>query len=128
MDVISFNFGENTDGQTATTDEGSLIGYNKDKHVHRKRFTVAHELGHLVLGHTSKHGDHFLEAFDGEGLDLKEIEANQFAAELLVPLSMIKEKIENGTKNVDTLVVDFWVSRDVMFRKIMDNNLLNKIC
>lgn len=49
----------------------------------RLRFTLAHELGHLLLGHgaasCSSHSIH------GDPLDRQEQEANVFAAELLMP-------------------------------------------
>ncbi len=127
LDVIAFDFGKNTDGQVAETDEGSLIGYNDTRHVHRKRFTVAHEIGHLLLGHTSKHADHVIDVYEGIGKDPREIEANQFAAELLMPLAMLKEKIKDGARNVKQLADAFWVSEEAMLRKILDSGLLNKL-
>lgn len=64
----------------------------------RKRFTVAHELGHYrIPGHLSGHNDIFrceerdFDAFDKRGD--KESEANEFAAELLMPESFFVPKI-----------------------------------
>lgn len=73
----------------STTEVGILVTTRRDLHV--QRFTAAHELGHFVLGH--KKG-----SFDTEvGLpsrvprrDPQEIEADAFAAELLMPKWLIK--------------------------------------
>ena len=62
---------------------------NELHHMNRKRFSAAHELGHYVLH--SKVGLHmdkrsfFRNSHSGEGIDRVEIEANQFAAEVLMP-------------------------------------------
>lgn len=53
-----------------------LIVINDAQPIERQRFTMAHELGHFVLGHFSK------KDLDE---DTKEAEANFFAARLLAP-------------------------------------------
>jgi Zn-dependent peptidase ImmA (M78 family) len=65
-----------------------IIKYNKEASVNRQRFTVAHELAHYFI-----HGANFE---DGEDVlfrslqsDPYELQANQFAAELLMPKTMI---------------------------------------
>ena len=61
----------------------------------RQRFTVAHELGHLLLhGYTTPHADsnfrvRFRDAESSTGSVREEIEANQFAAELLMPRELV---------------------------------------
>src|SRR5258707_7563012 len=78
-----------------------IIGVNSLHHPNRQRFTVAHELAHLHLhrDHISRnvHVDkRFAESIlrrdpvATTGTERLEIEANQFAAALLVP----KEKLE----------------------------------
>jgi Zn-dependent peptidase ImmA (M78 family) len=67
-----------------------FIGVSADEGTERQRFTLAHELGHLFL-----HRDEALRYDKGlmllrnehssDGTDIKEIEANRFAAELLMP-------------------------------------------
>lgn len=66
----------------------------------RKRFTIAHEIGHFYLGHQFEEGEHvhvdrgnFISARSGRssaGVDPKEVEANQFAAALLMPAPMVE--------------------------------------
>jgi Zn-dependent peptidase ImmA (M78 family) len=73
----------------------------------RKRFTVAHELGHLIMHRfTRTHADNkfgvrFRDGRSSEGTDLEEIEANQFAAELLMPEAIVLEKVRRRGIGLD---------------------------
>src|SRR5574341_1385989 len=72
---------------------GWIILVNADHSPVRKRFTIAHELGHLLLhGYTTPHADRtfkFRDARSSEGSAVDEIQANQFAAELLMPRALV---------------------------------------
>ena len=75
------------DGVSAYTDKGTpFIVLNKNMSNDRKRFTLAHELGHIVL-----HSDIFLIDKSRD----KEVEANLFASEFLMPESEIKESLRS---------------------------------
>jgi len=73
----------------------AIIGVNAAHHPNRQRFTVAHELGHLLLHGAADgirvddvHVDrsfHLRSQLSSEGTDPAEREANFFAAELLMP-------------------------------------------
>ncbi len=80
-----------------------VIGVNARHAVARQRFTVAHELGHFFLKHA---GEVFVDKTlrheatvirrDGKsslGVHGDEVEANQFAAELLMPRKLISEQV-----------------------------------
>jgi len=75
-----------------------VILVNAQHPVVRQRFTVAHELGHLLLhGYTTPHADRSFKFRDSratEGGAIEEIQANQFAAELLMPRELILEAAE----------------------------------
>lgn len=76
-----------------------VIVVNKTHGPTRKRFTIAHELGHLLL-HAFKtpHADRryrFRDARSSEGSAFEEIQANQFAAELLMPRRMLMREVQN---------------------------------
>ena len=76
------------DGVSFTTDNGyKVIVLNKSMSNDRKRFTLAHELGHLIM-HSS---EDFLFA---EYRD-KEDEANMFASEFLMPSNAISNSLRN---------------------------------
>jgi hypothetical protein len=65
----------------------------------RKRFTMAHELAHLVLhAYTTPHADRgyklrFRDSRSSDGSVAEEIEANQFAAELLLPRDLVLKRV-----------------------------------
>jgi len=113
--------------------EAVAIVVNADHHENRRRFTIAHEIGHYVLRHP---GEMFVDKTlrqravvvrrDGrssEGTDRHEIEANRFAAELLMPKHAIEEEVsrrlsKRKSPNADALVADlaelFQVSSQAM--------------
>ena len=71
----------------------------------RRRFTVAHELGHYINGDLKEGKDIFdtpdtLYRSDGKS-DSREVKANKFAAELLVPEKHIYEQAKNITNNAE---------------------------
>ena len=77
------------------SDDKTVIGVNSLHHTNRQRFTIAHECGHLLL-HKGKdvHIDRSFrinrrDEVSSQAIDHKEIEANRFAAELLMPYDMI---------------------------------------
>lgn len=72
----------------------AVIGVNAKHHPNRQRFTIAHEIGHLLLhDHEGLHMDGITRWFQlrrrdersSTGTDDEEREANLFAAELLMP-------------------------------------------
>lgn len=76
----------------------------------RQRFTVAHEIGHLILHPI---GTFFRdERFNGKQ-PWEEIQANRYAAELLMPALWVREYLWRGAR-LDELVSFFGVSRAAM--------------
>lgn len=70
-----------------------VIYVNPNDSLERQRFTIAHELGHYVCGHLNNNNIMFRDStkqYSKYNYDLKEYEANKFAAEFLMP----KEKID----------------------------------
>ncbi|MCI4626615.1 MAG: ImmA/IrrE family metallo-endopeptidase [Candidatus Magnetoovum sp. WYHC-5] len=76
----------------------------------RMRFTIAHELGHLLLDHGEK--------IDCRGKfssgETQEVEAQEFAGNLLVPEGWLRYVIKNVTTSNDRLVRVFDVSLKVI--------------
>lgn len=84
-----FNFHKDLkiDGVSFITPEGTpVILVNNDRPNSRKNFTIAHELGHIIM--------HFKSFIDSEFRDVED-EANRFAAELLMPAKEIKGSLFN---------------------------------
>jgi Zn-dependent peptidase ImmA (M78 family) len=73
------------------SDDDVVIGVNSTQLPQRQRFTIAHELGHFLLHHGQKvHYDKDYRVslrsdLSSAGTDIEEIEANFFAASLLMP-------------------------------------------
>lgn len=88
-------------------------------HGVRQRFTIAHELGHLLFDKlTTQHRDTFF----ANPRTLAEIRANDFAASLLVPLWMLESMAMSKPRTTAQLSEIFEVSIPVMnhqLRKIM---------
>lgn len=122
LSIHPWAFGDDTDGIQITEGEKATIGYNQTQHPHRQRFTVAHEIGHLLLGHT---GRNFI--LDLNSKKPEEIEANQFAAELLMPLEMLKKDFQNGKKNAKCIAKAYNVSEKAVWWRLYDCKLITKI-
>jgi len=79
---------------------------NRRSTLVRQRFTLAHELGHILI---PWHLGQIVDEIDGE-LDTEndygwlEMEANRFASELLLPTAWIAEKLDLPGNNLDKLV------------------------
>ena len=92
---------------------------NADHAKARQRFTIAHELGHLLLhGYTTAHADRafkFRDARSSEGSALEEIQANQFAAELLMPRELLLKAVrarplDHAADAADDDAFDAWLA------------------
>jgi IrrE N-terminal-like domain len=79
--------------------ERPLILLNKSQsNAARRRFTIAHEIGHLALGwHSGTFACHVSEtnAYISGDYGVAEAEANRFASELLMPTPWVKAHIES---------------------------------
>ena len=76
-------------GLTFYIGEQPVILYNELEMPQRIRFTIGHELGHIVLGHV-RPGEHTRQNRDPQpGDDPTEQAANRFAADLLAPACVL---------------------------------------
>ena len=91
------------------------IEVNTSRHVHAQRFTIAHELGHHVMGHDSC-----------GSVDLQERQANVFAAELLIPLPLLRHALTK-IRGLGALSQLFLVSKEAMQYKLNEHGLLLKL-
>lgn len=87
-------------------DNQKKIGVNIFQSSNRKRFTIAHELGHFILHDDNPIfvDEHYREKILNEGIDPNEIEANLFAVELLMPEHFIRNDIKNF-ETIDAVLV-----------------------
>lgn len=68
------------------------ISVNQFEPEYRQRFTIAHELGHIILGHEGISYRFFDKSNYKNTIDrMNEISANKFAAELIMPENLVKK-------------------------------------
>lgn len=114
--------------------EQQLIVVNtRDGRATRERFTVAHEVGHWCLRHHERDIIEFLDDTMEEDpsqhslkLPPHEQEANAFASALLMPAAMVREAVraQGRRLDVDALAIQFRVSLQAMWWRVMDLRLL----
>ncbi|WP_336849377.1 ImmA/IrrE family metallo-endopeptidase [Staphylococcus nepalensis] len=103
-----FDFPNQISGYSIVNSQGyPEIVINANDSLVRQRFTMAHEFGHIImhwdwLNNQSEGLDKEKyeilfrkNGFNNEYRDLKEVQANEFAAELLLPHKLIKQVIGN---------------------------------
>jgi hypothetical protein len=84
-------------------DGGSIRLSDRHAHAGQRRFSLAHELGHFELAHD--HKIDLCEAADLASTDkLRELEANAFAAELLLPEAALRRRCEVSPVTLDHVI------------------------
>ncbi|HVO55961.1 MAG TPA: XRE family transcriptional regulator [Solirubrobacterales bacterium] len=98
-------------------DDAFVIAVNRDHSPKRRRFSVAHEVGHAVLRHAAgyyleyKVDDHW----EPPGYSyFDEREANAFAAALLMDERWVREDFADGIRDVTDLAQRYAVSSEAM--------------
>lgn len=147
IQVKAEDLGDEVSGILAIRENGILIGYNKKHGESRQRFTIAHEIGHFVLGHgrdglfidTSKQSVILnRDSKSSTGEERQEVEANAFAAALLMPGDMVKSELqkmleegltisEDSEKWIEELSIRFKVSKSAMSFRIGNLRLFDEI-
>jgi Zn-dependent peptidase ImmA (M78 family) len=113
LHVTAEDLGPDVSGLLVNNGTQAYICVQKADAETRRRFTVAHEIGHYVLGHQFRGGEHvhvdkgnFISQRgprSSAGIDPMEIEANQFAASLLMPSRIVrKHAAVRGTTLLDS--------------------------
>ena len=101
-------------GQASIENGIPVIRYRESDSLVRRRFTISHEIGHFVLGHTDT-GTKLRDVTVDPSLDPNEIDANTFAAELLVPRVVLDLIMSRGAgDSIKHLADTFGVSGAVM--------------
>lgn len=108
--VRYWEFEEELSGMVYIKGSKPVIGINSRHHRNRQRFTVAHEIAHLIL-HRDTIGDvvHVDRKFNvlmrnadsATGTQRMEMEANSFAAELLMPTDLLVPMLKKRGFDID---------------------------
>lgn len=117
------NFPDNISGTLINQKDSMIIGVNSNHAAVRQRFTIAHEIGHFLLGHEL--GEKIIDDVFDKPND-KEKEANDFAAALLMPIDFLKQDI-NKKMNIPDLAKRYMVSDQAMSIRLLKTGLINKI-
>jgi Zn-dependent peptidase ImmA (M78 family) len=112
--IVRVDLGQ-LEGRMREDEAGWLIEINSDRSLTSQRFSVGHELGHRVMDH------------DACGTDaVQERQANIFAAELLMPLPLLKNAMGKG-RPLGELARLFQVSKEAMQIKLQEQGMLLKL-
>jgi Zn-dependent peptidase ImmA (M78 family) len=130
LSIVSEDLGSDVSALLVTDGKSSIIGVHERHAPTRQRFSIAHEIGHFVLRHQFEPGEHVhvdrgryiseRGLKSSAGVDAKEIEANQFAASLLMPAKLVRAHVARFGKGplledeVRELAREFQVSEQAM--------------
>jgi Zn-dependent peptidase ImmA (M78 family) len=108
LDIMRVEF-ETVDGALLMIDGQPTIGFNPTPAWVRRRLTIAHEIGHFLMGHVC-----------GQNPDSNaEREAYQFGAELLIPLAFIRGDFSRNP-DLEFLAKKYLVSKEALCRHLME--------
>ncbi len=100
-----------------------FIMFNGSDPLARRRFTVAHEIGHFLLDHIPIEG-----ATEQISQNAQEKEANTFSSHLLVPRADLKEFVKNKNKTLEDIVGRYNVSKEVATYAVLNTRgILDKL-
>jgi Zn-dependent peptidase ImmA (M78 family) len=142
LHVIETSIHGDVSGALVRSKGGAVIIVNQSHHSNRQRYTVGHELAHHFLGHggEKEHLDWKFTVLrrDGkssEGTDANEIEANFFAANLLMPKDFLRGDIAQlarfngeaalGEGDINKLAHRYEVSKLAMSYRLVSLGLID---
>lgn len=122
--VLPYDFPDSTSAVTFIENEVKAIGVNSRHASTRQRFSVAHEIGHYLSGHESyDHGRAHVELEDRPSYldpqNRQEVEANEFASELLMPEHFLRQDVSELGLNVPALAQRYQVSEQAMWIQLI---------
>ena len=108
----------------------AVIGINKTHPINRKRFSIAHEIGHFLFHQGDTYIDkgyrvNFRDLESGSGTKTEEMEANAFAAALLMPAPWVRTAFKKQPfdltedESLQKLASKFKVSTQAMTYRLM---------
>lgn len=128
VDVAIVDLGGGFDGLAVQTPQSRLVLAAPTSVPARQRFTLAHELGHLLAGHDQDvHLDK--DIFAPVGADATEVQANAFAASFLMPEVLLRARVKRGfdDRQFAELAMDFEVSPRALAIRLTQLKLIDKM-
>jgi Zn-dependent peptidase ImmA (M78 family) len=130
--VVPTDFNNEISGVLVRRGRETVIGVAKEQSKTRQRFTIAHEIGHLVLHDAEEvHVDREFRVklrsqASSTAVDVDEIEANAFAASLLMPESLLRQDVRklsvdfDDATQVEALAARYRVSAQAMTFRLLN--------
>jgi len=100
-----------------------LCEYNKEEISYRTRFTIAHELAHVMLGHVREGRAPKRDTAFNNYQDPDEVAANAFAANLLMPEDLVRD-LYRSARSVQDLAEAFGVSSAAMTYRLKNLGII----
>ena len=133
--IESTDLGEDCSGVLVRNHNRAVIGVNWAQHSNRRRFSIAHEIGHFVLHEDDTYIDkgyrvNFRDLEAGSGTKKEEVEANAFAAALLMPDEWVRDAFKQQPfdltedDGLETLAKKFEVSTQAMTYRLIKLRLI----
>lgn len=118
------------DGFSLNVNNVNVIYYNDKKPKTRIRFTLAHELGHCLLGHL-KFGKTYNRnsEIDFKGMDVYEMQANVFARDLLMPAIVLHNLNIKSSEDIARICNVSMLSAEIRYKRLTElneRNMFNK--
>jgi Zn-dependent peptidase ImmA (M78 family) len=127
--VVRDQLSDNISGVFIKKDSNLVLGVNSNHSITRQRFTIAHEIGHYLLHsnetlHLDKDKNDSEIFFRSDVSSLNEVEANHFAAELLMPQELVQRCIDHDITSIFQLSNLFNVSEDAIKYRLINLGFL----
>lgn len=140
LKVEAAQLGENVSGLLVIVEGKGIIGYNSSHPEVRQRFTIAHEIGHYILHQEQdslfidkKYGAAYRRDEQSSlGEKPREIQANRFAAALLMPEDLVEKEFVRSEFDLGDeyalieLARKFRVSSQAMAFRLANLGLINQ--
>lgn len=137
LDVALERLDGSVSGMLVRSPSGAAVIVVNDRHpAVRQRFTVAHELGHFLLhkgrpvivDHLTRAHVNMRDETSSLATSREEIQANQFAAGLLMPAAWVHHAVDNqprmtSARQVSSLAALFEVSEQAMEYRLINLGL-----
>lgn len=130
INLLPYAFPEKVSAILLKESDMLVVGVNSTHHPNRQRFSIAHEIGHYLLGHykdifvdMSEISEGQFDTSDTEHNKVQEQEANHFAGELLMPLFMLKRDFQK-IRNVEEVAKLYKVSKDALWIRLLKTKIV----
>lgn len=134
ISIIKYSQSNDTftgDGFSTIVDGRLIVYYNDtDYPISRQRFTLAHELGHCLLGHL-KFGKTYNRNSekDFDGMDIFEMQANVFARDLLMPAIVLHNLNIKSSEDIARICNVSMLSAEIRYERLLElekRNMFNR--